>query len=173
MTLKLIAVLLAAACMRAPLAAGLPCPGGALWCADAGHVTGKAWLAPASETTPYTAGSYFVEARIRPAPADDGTARRTYLIARWVDERNWLALELASLPGDGPRGLNIVRMENGTLERIKKADIAPGAPGSYTTLRLDVAGGVLTMYANGNRINGADLPAMPAGRIGVMAQGGG
>ena len=177
MTLKPIAVLLAAACMRASLAAEVPCPRGASWCGDIHalpvHGEGKPWLAPASETASRTAGDYFVEARVRPAPPDGGTARRVYLIARWVDERNWLALELESPPGGEPRGLNIVRMDDGTLERIKKADIDMGAPGSYTTLRLDVAGGLLTMYANGNRINGAGMPPMPTGRIGVMAQGGG
>jgi pectin methylesterase-like acyl-CoA thioesterase len=191
MNFKPIAALLAATCFSTAYA----CPGAAVWCEDFEHGAatwsgapilqeddgnhvlrlrgdGRALLAPASATAAHTRDGDFVEARLRPTQAGAGTARQAYLIARYVDARNWLGLELDAPPGDGPLGLNIVRMDNGRLERIRKADVERSAPGGYTTLRLDVAGGALTMYANGNRINGADMPALPAGRIGVMASGG-
>ena len=197
MNIKPIAALLAAACLHN---AGAACPGGASWCEDFEHgaanwsdasgakptlqaqgdgnhvllVRGDArpLLLPASETAAHTKDSYFVEARLRPAPSGDHAARSAYLIARYADARNWSGLELELAPGSEQAGVNIVSMDNGKLERIKKAGVETGAPGGYTTLRLDVSGHALTMYVNGSRINGLDAPPLPAGRVGLMAQGG-
>lgn len=200
MNVKRIAALLAAACLHNAFAASAPCPGGASWCEDFEHgaarwvdaggaapalqaqgagnhvllVRGDArpLLLPSAETAPHTKDGYFVEARLRPVPSGDSGARRAWLIARYLDERNWLGLELEVLPGSEQLGVNIVRMDDGRLDAVKKAGAELGAPGSYTTLRLDVTGNSLMMYVNGNRINGVDAAPLPAGRVGVMAQGG-
>jgi pectin methylesterase-like acyl-CoA thioesterase len=196
MNFKPTAALLAASCLYYVPAAAAPCPGGAAWCDDFEHGAanwsgavnvqaetagnhvllvrgdGHALLVPASETAPAAREPYFVEARVRPAPAANGVAGQVYLIARWVDQGNWLGLELDVQPGANLPGLNIVRMQDGKLERLKKADVEASAPGAYTTLRLEAVGSGLTMYADGNRINGVDLPLPSAGRIGLMARGG-
>ncbi|KQV47133.1 pectinesterase family protein [Massilia sp. Root335] len=128
---------------------------------------GRPLLLPAAPPT----GPYFVEARLRPA-GPDATPRHAYLIARYADERNWLGLALATTP-DGKRlAIDIVRMRDGRVTRLKQGGTRVDAPDAFTTLRLDVDGTALAMYVDGSRINGVDEPSLPPARVGVLAQDG-
>jgi pectin methylesterase-like acyl-CoA thioesterase/lysophospholipase L1-like esterase len=179
---KRIAQIAAALLAAAAGASTAACPGGAAWCEDfaqasASHTLllrgdGAPRLMPAADTGPHTNKAYYVEARLRPVSLLEGAARRGYVIARYADERNWLGFGLAFTPGSRRLDIEIVRMENGTLKPLRKASAEIGAPGSFYTVRLDIDGGALTLSVNGSRITGGEEPAMPAGRIGVVAQGG-
>jgi pectin methylesterase-like acyl-CoA thioesterase len=119
-----------------------------------------------------TPNAYFVEARLRPAAGADTAPRHAYLIARYADERNWVGLALATTP-DGKRlAIDIVRMRDSRLERLKQGGARVDAPDAFTTLRLEVAGNTLAMYVNGSRINSVDEPDLPPARVGVLAQDG-
>lgn len=183
MKLKRITLLgLASLLTAAAGASQAACPGGASWCegfaqASAGHTLllrgdGVPRLMPAFETAPHTDKAYYVEARLRPVSLLEGAARRGYVIARSADERNWLGFGLVFTPGSRRLDIEIVRMENGTLKPLRKASAEIGAPDSFYTVRLDIDGSALTLSVNGSRITGGEEPAMPAGRIGVVAQGG-
>jgi pectin methylesterase-like acyl-CoA thioesterase/lysophospholipase L1-like esterase len=183
MKLKRITLLGAAALLAAAAGASqAACPGGASWCEDfaqaaASHTLllrgdGTPRLMPAFETAPHTNKAYYVEARLRPVSVLEGAARRGYVIARYADERNWLGFGLVFTPGSRRLDIEIVRMENGTLKPLRKASAEIGAPGSFYTVRLDIDGSALTLAVNGSRITGGEEPAMPAGRIGMVAQGG-
>jgi pectin methylesterase-like acyl-CoA thioesterase len=202
MNTRLLAILAGAAFPLVPLAAtaAAACPGGASWCEDFEHGTGtlsgpggarpvplpqgidnhvlllraedRPLLLSTGETAAHAKGAYFVEARLRPAPSGDGAPRQAYVIARYADERNWLGFGLAFVPGSRRLGIDIVKMEDGKLRPLRKASAEIGAPGSFYTVRLDIDGSALTMYVNGHRITGFDAPALPAGRIGLVAEGG-
>jgi hypothetical protein len=202
MNTRLLAILAGAAFPLVPLAAtaAAACPGGASWCEDFEHGTGtlsgpggarpvplpqgidnhvlllraedRPLLLSTGETAAHAKGAYFVEARLRPAPSGDGAPRQAYVIARYADERNWLGFGLAFVPGSRRLGIEIVKMEDGKLRPLRKASAEIGAPGSFYTVRLDIDGSALTMYVNGHRITGFDAPALPAGRIGLVAEGG-
>jgi pectin methylesterase-like acyl-CoA thioesterase len=133
---------------------------------------GRPLLLSAGETAVHAKGAYFVEARLRPAPSRDGAPRQGYVIARYVDERNWLGFGLEFVPGSRRLGIAIVKMEDGKLRPLRKASAEIGAPGSFYSVRLDIAGSALTMYVNGHRITGGEERALPAGRIGLVATGG-
>jgi pectin methylesterase-like acyl-CoA thioesterase/lysophospholipase L1-like esterase len=179
---RLGAAVLFAAAANASQAA---CPGGAFWCEDFAQASasqvlllrgdGNPVLMPAAATSPHTDKAYYVEARLRPLELTggaSGTARRGYLIARYADERHWLGFGLEFTPGSRRLGIEIVRMEDGTLKPIRKASAEIGAPGSFYTVRLDIDGSALTLSVNGSRIMGGEEPSLPAGRIGAVAQGG-
>jgi pectin methylesterase-like acyl-CoA thioesterase len=202
MTIKLLAALAGAAFSLGPLAAmaAPACPGSASWCEDFEHGTGKLSasdgaqpvpqpqgrdnhvlllraegrpvLLSAAETAAHAKGAYFVEARLRPAPSRDSAPRQGYVIARYVDERNWLGFGLEFVPGGRRLGIDIVRMADGKLRPLRRASAEIGAPTRFYTVRLDIDGSALTMYVNGHRIIGGEEPAQPAGRIGLAAKGG-
>jgi pectin methylesterase-like acyl-CoA thioesterase len=200
--MKYIPALLGIACLHAFGAQALTaCPGGAAWCEDFEHGTAR-WSAsdgagPAvqaqansanhvlllhgdgrplvladSDSAAQTRQSYFVEARLR-AVQDDGAAPRQGLVlARYLDDNNWLGFGLNVTPGSRRLGLEIIRKQDGKLTRVKQASSEIDAPGSFSTLRLDVDGSALTIWLNGQRIIGTDEPALAGNRVGVLAQGG-
>jgi len=183
-----------ALCAR--IASAATCPNGALACEDFEHGTrlravdgtapalrpqpgganhvlllrgdGRPLLLPAA----LLAAPYFVEARLRPAAGLDAAPRHAYLIARYADEGNWLGLAIGTVPDGGRLTIDIVRMQDGQLRRLKQGGTRVDAPDAFTTLRLDVDGTTLTMYVNGNRINGVDEPSLPPARVGVLARDG-
>lgn len=116
-------------------------------------------------------GPYFVEARLRPAPGA-ASARQAYLIARYADERNWVALGVGYTPGAKRVAIDIVRMQDGEIKRLKQAGTLVEAADAFTTVRLDVDGNAMTMSVNGVRINGIDEAGMPPPRVGVLGEGG-
>jgi pectin methylesterase-like acyl-CoA thioesterase len=170
--------------------ASAACPGAAFWCEDfehgGGHVRaqagtanhillvpgdGRAILLPEADTAVHNARAYYVEARLRPLPGAGRGARQGYVIARYVDARNWLGFGLNLSPDSQRVGVDIVKMQDGKLKRIKQAGADIDAPDSFYTVRLDLDGTALTLYVNGNRVTATDEPALPPGRIGVLAQG--
>jgi pectin methylesterase-like acyl-CoA thioesterase len=195
MTRHRTAILLGLA-LSARIASAAACPNGALACEDFEHGTrlraadgtapelrpqpgranhvlllrgdGRPLLLPAAPP----AGPYFVEARLRPAAGPDAAPRHAYLIARYADDRNWLGLALGTAPDGRRLAIDIVRMQDGQLRRLKQGGTRVDAPDSFTTLRLDVDGNTLAMYVNGSRINGVDEPSLPPARVGVLAQDG-
>ena len=182
--------------LSARIASAAACPNGALACEDFEHDTrlraadgtapelrpqqgstnhvlllrgdGRPLLLPA--TPP--AGPYYVEARLRPAAGPGAAARHAYLIARYADERNWLGLAIGTAPDGRRLAIDIVRMQDGQLKRLKQGGTRVDAPDGFTTLRLDVDGNTLAMYVNGARINSVDEPSLPPARVGVLARDG-
>jgi pectin methylesterase-like acyl-CoA thioesterase len=193
MNMKRIAALLGVACLYASGAhASAPCPGGAAWCEDFEHGTvpavqaqagsanhvllvrgdGRPLLLAGSESALPAGQAYFVEARLRAVQDNGTTPRQGLVLARYADDNNWLGFGLNVTPGGRRLGLDIVRKQDGKITRIKQASSEIDAPGSFSTLRLDVDGSALTIYLNGQRIIGVEEPALPASRVGVLAQGG-
>lgn len=193
------AMLCAAAALHAHAAPG-SCPGGAGWCDDfengaarwlaggaaaplvridsgtANHLLqagdGAALLVAAAETAALTQGDYFVEARLRPSATPATTSRRAYLLARYVDERNWIGAGASFTPGSKRLAIELVAMRDGTLVQLKKVGRDTEAGDAFLTLRLELAGAALTVYLNGERVTGAPAPFQPGGQAGVLAQGG-
>lgn len=192
------AMLCAAFSMHAQAGA---CPGGAGWCDDlengAAHwLAGSHGAAPPVHTEPGTSnhmlqagdsepllvaagataaltqGAYFVEARLRPS-AGDATARRAYLLARYVDERNWIGAGASFTPGSKRLSIELVAMQDGKLVRLKQVGRETEAGDGFNTLRLELAGDALSVYLNGERLTSAAAAFQPGGQAGVLAQGGG
>jgi pectin methylesterase-like acyl-CoA thioesterase len=182
--------------LSARLASAAACPNGALACEDFEHGTrlrAAAGTAPALRAQPGganhvlllrgdagplllpaapPAGPYYVEARLRPAAGTGAAPRHAYLIARYADDRNWLGLALATTPDGRRLAIDIVRMQDGQLRRLKQGGTRVDAPDAFTTLRLDVAGNTLALYVDGSRINSVEEPALPPARVGVLARDG-
>ncbi|MDL2354082.1 MAG: pectinesterase family protein [Pseudomonadota bacterium] len=184
----------------APVAGG--CPGGAGWCDDfengaarwqaggtatplvrsesgtANHLlqagAGTRLLVAAGETAALTRGDYFVEARLRPsatavAPVN---SRRAFLLARHIDERNWIGAGISYAPGSKRVTIELVAMRDGALVQLKKVGRDSEAADAFHTLRLELAGAALTVYLDGERVTGAAVPQQPGGQAGVLAEGG-
>jgi pectin methylesterase-like acyl-CoA thioesterase len=180
----------------AALHAAAACPGGAAWCEDFEHGAARwtggptlraqpgsgnhlllvrgdapALLLPASETAPHTGSAHFIEARLRPAAGSNASPRQGFILARYTDPANWLGFGLDLTPGSDRVAIDISRMKDGKLVRLKQANAELNAPGSFNTVRLDVDGSALTLYLNGQRIIGTEEPGA-AGQVGVLARGG-
>lgn len=188
---KPIASLLGAALSLYASAAAASCPGQAAWCEDFEHGGAPAPQAQANtgnhvlplsgdgrplvlrDSAAVPQDAYYVEARLRPAAGDAPTQRQGYVIARYLDERNWLGFGIAVTPGARQMELEIVRMKDGRLERLKHGAADIDAPDSFHTLRLDVAGNALALYLNGNRALWTDEASLPPAAVGAVAIGGG
>jgi pectin methylesterase-like acyl-CoA thioesterase len=191
MTWRLTTALFATALGTCSLAAAA-CPGGASWCDDfeAGTarwqaVTGSAATTGegnrmllldgaggpallASREAVAPSAPYFVEARMRPLAA----GVQSYVVARYVDERNWVGAGIEATPGSPRVSALIVKMQDGKLTRLKQWGKEAGPAGGFYTVRLDSAGDQLILYLNGERLTTATDAPLPAGRIGLLAQGG-
>ncbi|TFW32648.1 pectinesterase family protein [Massilia horti] len=194
---KILALLGTALSLYASAATAATCPGNAIWCEDFEHGPSR-WSAEhgtpvlqaqsgtnnhvlllpgdgrpvlLQDATAVPKDTYYVEARMRPAAGNAATEQQGYLIARYLDERNWLGFGLNVAPGNRQLGLDIVRMQDGQLKRLKRTSADIDALESFYTLRLDVVGNALTLYLNGNRIVGTDESSLPPGRIGAIAIG--
>ncbi|WP_426342374.1 pectinesterase family protein [Pseudoduganella sp. S-14] len=158
---------------------GAACAGGAAWCRGEPWLvppaapTAAVALVPAAETAAAAGASYYVEARLRPAPGSAATDanRSGYVIVRYADDRNWLGFGLEAAPG-GTMAVNILRMIDGQPKFLKQVRIEPDAGEAFYTIRLDVDGAALTAYLNGTRLIGVDEANSLPPRIGVLAQGG-
>jgi pectin methylesterase-like acyl-CoA thioesterase len=199
MNKKTLAALLCAAFPTLVISA--PCPGGAGWCDDfesgashwlsAGGVPvpvqtqpgtqnrllaladGAPLLVAASQTAALTQADYYVEARLRPSATTATASRRINLMARHVDERNWLGAVAVFTPGAKRMSVELVRMRDGKLVTIKKVgrDLDPGD--GFYTLRLELAGGAFNLYINGERMTFAPDAFVLGGPVGLLAQDGG
>jgi len=110
----------------------------------------------------------YVEARLRPL-ASDGVA---YVVARYQDERNWVGAGLRFVSATGRMQVEIVRMQDGQITRLKQFGRAASLDARFNTVRLEMTGPTLVAYLNGERITNVvdPTPALP-GRYGTVAQG--
>ncbi|MGX4644346.1 pectinesterase family protein [Massilia sp. SYSU DXS3249] len=170
------------------------CPGGAAWCD--GFEDGMArWAAIGGSAAPVQAGAgnpavrlgaagalasrdavapasapYYVEARMRPLGGAGATAGQAYVLARYVDERNWLGAGIEVAPGSPKVNVVIVKMDDGKLRYLKQWGKESLPDGAFYTVRLALAAGELTLYLNGERLTTALEPAVDGGRIGLLAR---
>ncbi len=118
-----------------------------------------------------SAADAYVEARLRPL-ASSGADGRAYVVGRYQDDGNWYGAGLAWQDAKGRMQIEIVRMQNGRLTRLKQFNRAAAADGRFYTVRLEMAGSSLTAYLDGERITSViDGALAQAGSYGVVAQG--
>ncbi|MFC5462708.1 pectinesterase family protein [Massilia niabensis] len=114
----------------------------------------------------------FVEARVRPSgPA--GGARQFYLVGRYVDARNWVGAGV-DLPASGDTvNIQLVKMQDGVLSRLKNVPRARLPQARFAMLRLEMTAGMLAVYLDGEKISTAPQPAFAQerARIGLYSQG--
>ena len=114
----------------------------------------------------------FLEARIRTSGA--APARQLFLVGRYVDARNWVGAGI-DFPGSGDTMLiQLVKMQDGVLTRLKSVPRARLPDARFATLRLEMAPAMLAVYLDGEKITTAPQPAFTATstRAGLLAQGG-
>jgi len=113
----------------------------------------------------------YVEARLRPLPAA-GADGRAYVVGRYQDAGNWYGAGLAWQDAKGRMQIEIVRMQDGRLTRLKQFNRAAATDARFHTVRLEMAGNSLTAYLDGERITSViDAGLAQAGGYGVVAQG--
>ncbi len=187
-----VAALLCAAFSLHAQAAG--CPGAAAWCDDMENGAGR-WQATgaaaqvwidagtanqvlhagdgqpllAAHTAALTQAPYFVEARLRPSSS---AASKAYLLARYVDARNWLGASAGFTPGSKRVAVELAAMQDGKLTRLKQVGREAEGASRFHTLRLELGDDLLSVYLNGERLTIAPAPFQPGGQAGVMAEGG-
>ncbi|RJG10740.1 pectinesterase family protein [Massilia cavernae] len=129
----------------------------------------------AERRAPLPPGDAFVEARIRPSQYGAGGLRQLYLMGRYVDERNWVGAGVDLPEGGSTVYIQLVRMHDGVLSRLKRVPRARAADGRFSTMRLEMAETALAVYLDGEKITTAPQPAFagPQGRIGIYSNGGG
>ncbi|MBI3729310.1 MAG: Ig-like domain-containing protein [Burkholderiales bacterium] len=176
------------------------CPGGASWCENfengathwaskvpgtsdakvrsqdgsSNHVLllsgqGGPLLVSAPEVIP--GGDYFVEARVRPVSSTNAADGQAYLLARYQDDNNWLAASLVIQRDKQRLLIELVKMQNGKLSRLRQSAKELGPKGSFYTLRLDVAGDLLALYLNGEILSTATDTSPFERHIGLLAKG--
>jgi pectate lyase/pectin methylesterase-like acyl-CoA thioesterase len=114
----------------------------------------------------------FLEARLRTSGA--APARQLFLVGRYLDTRNWVGAGI-DFPGSGDTMLiQLVRMQDGVLTRLKSVPRARLPDARFATLRLEMAPAMLAVYLDGEKITTAPQPAFTATgpRAGLLAQGG-
>jgi pectate lyase/pectin methylesterase-like acyl-CoA thioesterase len=116
----------------------------------------------------------FVEARLRAAPGVQGTRRLT-MLGRYLDAGNWVGAAIELPAGGDTMLVQLVKMENGVLSRLKSVPRARLADNRFATLRLEMAPGMLTAWLDGEKITTAPQPPFAAGtaRLGWQTEGGG
>jgi pectin methylesterase-like acyl-CoA thioesterase len=170
------------------------CPGGAAWCDDMENGAGR-WQADggaaqvridpgaanqllqardgqlllAANTAALTQAAYFVEARLRPSAS---AGSKAYLLARYVDARNWIGASAGFTPGSKRVAVELVAMQDGKLVRLKQVSREAEGGNRFHTLRLELGGDLLSVYLNGERLTIAPAAFQPGGHAGVMAEGG-
>jgi pectin methylesterase-like acyl-CoA thioesterase len=133
--------------------------------------TGKVQLAHTSGAATQMAADSYVESRFRPLQAGTG---QFYVVGRYRDEGNWYGAGLAFAPGGKRMQVEIVRMQDGVLARLKQfgREGTAAGDGRLYAVRLEMAGQMLTVYLNGEKIISVADKALPqAGASGVIASG--
>lgn len=126
---------------------------------------GKVQLAQAAGAP---ADSY-VESRFRPVQAGAG---QFYVVGRYRDEGNWYGAGLAFAAGGKRMQVEIVRMQDGVLTRLKQFGREAAGDGRLYAVRLEMAGRMLAVYLNGEKITSVADEALPqGGGSGVLASG--
>ncbi|MES2038952.1 MAG: pectinesterase family protein [Pseudomonadota bacterium] len=132
---------------------------------------GSSLLVSTSASEAIPGGDYFVEARVRPIASTTAADGQAYLLARYQDDSNWLAASLGMQRDKQKLFIELVKMQNGKLSRLKQSAKELGPEGSFYTLRLDVAGDLLTLYLNGELLSTATDASPFERRIGLLAKG--
>ena len=128
--------------------------------AGAGKLSSSSISVVAAPGTP----DYYVEGRFQVQPQ----AGQAYLLARYVDEQNWYGAGLDVAGGKGKVRVEIVRMQNGVLTRLKQVSRNLPVTGRWHTLRYELSGPDMVVYLNGERVTfAADKAFAQAGRAGV------
>ena len=113
----------------------------------------------------------YVEARLRRLPTG-GADGRAYVVGRYQDADNWYGAGLGWQEAKGRMQIEIVRMQDGRLTRLKQFNRAAATDARFYTVRLEMAGNSLTAYLDGERITSViDGGLAQAGGYGVVAQG--
>lgn len=185
--------IVSAALLSGAQAAGSSCPGGATWCDDFEngathwqaaaaiasviaqasssnhllHASDNAPLLVADDTDALTRSDYFVEARVR---AEAGG--RAYLLARHVDDLNWIGASVAVASGGKRLLIELVETRDGKQTRLKQVGRDCDCGAAFNTLRLELTSDTLSVYLDGERLTSAPAAFTPGGRVGVLAQGG-
>ncbi|MET0268496.1 MAG: pectinesterase family protein [Duganella sp.] len=117
------------------------------------------------------AADTYVEARLRPLAGSAGEGR-LYVVGRYQDAGNWYGAGINFQPASGRMQVEIVRMQDGRRTRLKQFNRAAPADARFQTVRLEMAGPILTVYLNGERITSVtdDVLALP-GQYGIVAEG--
>ncbi|WP_426197500.1 pectinesterase family protein [Massilia sp. DWR3-1-1] len=191
------------AALSIPAQGAQRCPGGASWCDDFEHGAarvlvagaaaavgldgatanhflpagdGQALLVAPADSALLTRIPYFVEARVRPSAPATAAARKVYLVARHLDENNWIGVSVSFTPGSKRLLFELVRMEDGKLLHLKQvgrtSEAGDSYGDSYHTVRLELGDELLTLYLGGERLTTTPLPFAPGGQAGVRADGG-
>ncbi|KQW87785.1 hypothetical protein ASC94_25080 [Massilia sp. Root418] len=130
---------------------------------------GKVLLAHAAAPTAAPAADSYVESRFRPV---EPAAGQFYVVGRYRDEGNWYGAGLSFAPGGKRMQVEIVRMQDGVLTRLKQFGREAAGDGRLYAVRLEIAGTLLSVYLNGEKITSVSDPALPeAGASGVVASG--
>lgn len=121
------------------------------------------------DLTPPRSGDYYVEARIRAIP-DTNANGQLYLVGRH-DNGNWPGAGLSII--NGTIDVNLMRMQAGSLARIKQVRRLAAGTGAWHLLRLEMAGPTLTVYLNGEKVGTAQDPAFAQlrGNVGYYSKG--
>ncbi len=135
---------------------------------------GQPLLLPAGSTVLPPAlnpGGRFAEARIQATSGGTGP-RRALLAIRYADADNWVGAALNLTPGRARVSIDLIQVSGGQVNRLRQMG-AEGAPaGSFQTLRVELAGGELAAWLDGERVAIA-LPApAPKGGVALLAQDG-
>lgn len=128
--------------------------------------------APALVAGMEAAADGYVESRLRPLREGAGEGR-LYVVGRHRDAGNWYGAGLGFNPATGRMQVEIVRMRDGALTRLKQFGREAAADDRFYTVRLELSGTTLAVYLNGERITSvADttLPRLPGG-YGLYASG--
>lgn len=134
---------------------------------------GAGKMGAAVDTPVRTMGSapgadYFVETRVRPGAAPLVHMGQVYVVGRYQDADNWYGGGIDLAGGKGKLKLDLVRMHQGVLTRLKQVTRNVPLDGRAHTVRLDLAGSTLTLYLNGERVTtGVDTALSGAGQYGL------
>lgn len=112
------------------------------------------------------AGDHYVEAKLRPL----GT-QPVYLLTRHADAGNWLGAGIRH--AGGAVDIEIVRMQDGVMSRLKQVRRSSAGGERFLTLRLELTGTTATLYLDGEKLTAALLAAPDVGgKIGLLASAG-
>ncbi|HEY0064229.1 MAG TPA: pectinesterase family protein [Telluria sp.] len=120
---------------------------------DDGSVTGR----DAGPELALPAGDFYIEAQLRAYRP----AGQLYLLER-QDAANWRGAGLVL--ADGVLSVDIVRMRDGVLTRLKQVRRPYPATPDWNRLRFEVAGPLMSVYLDGEKLASATDPAASAQR---------
>lgn len=116
-------------------------------------------LVKPSAFTGVTSADYYVEAKIRPRNNGTTGSKQLYIIARYVDGKNWYAGGLNLQAATTATTVDLFKMVGGVTTRFTsvKRPLEMGAvgklDGQWYSVRVEVKGTALTVYLDGETIS--------------------